>query len=450
MMPARSEIVRTGINACPPHLSLYTDTIPLSDGRKYKVANDVPNKETWVIDHCIKAVIPSAEFRGAQVNLWSNARTKTQNFSILTGLIGAASAGGAIIKRGSPMAIALGVISAVGFFFMAVEIYVVTRQTKQVEEWQKDPCQTILEKRDQAKSEGFLYVKTHNLKLDRTSLKAYITPEEVVGLYDEYFEQFCNRLLAGEGLRTTDEAQHQWLNDFTSSNPVSEAVLTFACGLVPEKYAAVSRDYEALHQVLTDVRSQFKRMRTERQNEAERILKNIETNRHIALAPFDAMKAVAESRADQRHSEGLRKSKTPEEKAKNSQEYIDSIIKYDQYYRFATAPVNAYFDGQRQQANSALREAIEQINRHEASAHAPYYYYARRLLEHARVLHQQIDAQYEAQPLPQNDYNIPPVPVPSAPPAEEDFLRQAAEIPPGMSEADYEAYKRFMARGREI
>ncbi len=403
------------------------------------------NKQTYIIDNLIKADVPDQNFLTIQRHIWKREKNWYLSISILSGIVTACGFVGAVKKRAEhPVAVAIGVASLAGAIFTAYTIFRWNDASNQVKGWEKDPCEKIAQARSQAYKSGFRFVKQHNLRLIDPSNHAILLQEEVEYLYESYFNSFCESLLDGKAV-VGDAAQHQWLNDFTRDNPVARDVLEYAYRQVPDKFAQVSSDYEALHAQLSHLRDQFTQMRTQRRQETQNIMDDIERNRRAALLP---LKLIYDGFVEEAGQEQNRKlsGANLERTAQIIHEYEMKVQKYKNYLRMASAPVHHYFDGQLANARRELKTILAQIDRSESAAHAPYFNYSKGLLEYARNLITQPMFEYVQQPLPQNAYNIPAVQQPSAPPAEHLFAEQAAVRPDGMSEAEYQQYLEFIQK----
>ena len=402
------------------------------------------NKQTYIIDNLIKADVPDQFFRKTQKYNWNIEKGRYQAISILSGIITACGLVEVVKKRAEhPVAVAIGVASLAGALFTAYNISRWNDASNQVKGWEKDPCEKIAQARSQAYKSGFRFVKQHNLRLIDPSNHAILLEEEVEYLYlehcDNFYGSLLNKTVIGE------QAQHEWLNLFTHYNPVARHVLEYAFGDVPDKYVQVCKDYEALHDQLSHLRYQFTQMRAQRRQETQNIIESIERNRQVALLPFNLIYDGYVENARQERDTKLIRAKV-EEKAQIEEEYQSKVQKYMNYRRMASAPVNLYFDGQVANAGRELENILSQINRSESEAHAPYFNYSKGLLEYARNLKNQPAVHYEQPPLPQNFYHINEVQQPSAPPAADVFVVQAAVRPDGMSEAEYQQYLAFIQK----
>jgi hypothetical protein len=125
--------------------------------------------------------------------------------------------------------------------------------------------------------------------------------------------------------------------------------------------------------------------------------------------------------------------------------YAAEKARCDNLLAVASIPVNLYYDNQILSAKKTLKGIIEQIDRNEAFSHAPFYNYARSMLEFAMRAKNEPDIVYVPPNFrPEQIFNVP---VPSAPPlAAVDFVEQARQqIPKGLDEAQYVEYTRFIS-----
>lgn len=412
----------------------------------------------YEIDGVVRAKITSDAFRKEKAKHWEKVHEDTKQWSWveggMTGLLLAGTIATGILS--SPLvATALGVATVAGLILTTYSISNTYEASRQIDGWKSSPLKKLAHERVRAYREGFAYVYNHDLKLYPDDLKlsgpsshtAVLVPAEVLFLFDRYFKQFCEPLLTTRE-PTTDQGKKEWLDQFTHLNPVSQNALSYAHDghmPIPEKYLRVSYDYEVLHSQLTDLRTEFNKLRDQRCDETRNIIRQIEYNRELALIPFKATLAYWENQALTERDTKLRQAESVEDVEEIQEAYRSEMRKYQVYYLAAIVPVNLYYDNQVNQARSSLERILEEINRNEANSHAPYFNYAKELLNYAWQVKNTPHFVYQPQPFtPDAVFQIP---TPSAPPPEEiNFMEDALhQRPPGMGDAEYVEYVRFVS-----
>ncbi len=412
----------------------------------------------YEIDGVVRAKITTDTFRKEKSKHWEKVHEETKQWSWIeggvTGLLLAGTIATGILS--APMvAAALGAATIGGIILTAYSISNVYEATRQIDGWKSSPLKKLAHERVRAYDRGFAYVYEHNLKLYPDDLKlsgpsshtAVLVPAEVLFLYDRYFKQFCDPLLTTRE-PTTSQGKKEWLDQFTHLNPVSQHALSYAHDghmPIPEKYLRVSYDYEVLHAQLTDLRTEFNKLRDRRCDETRGIIHQIESHRELAMIPFKGMLAYWENQAIVIRDSKLSHAKTVEEVEEIHGEYRSEINKYHAYYLAAIVPVNMYYDTQVNRARASLENILEEIDRTEATSHAPYFNYAKGLLNYAWQVKNTPHFVYQPQPFtPDAVFQIP---APSAPPMEEiNFMEDALhQRPQGMGDTEYVEYVRFVS-----
>lgn len=402
---------------------------------------------TYLIDTSIKARIPSENYRQEKVSHWTSVHGAVKQWAWIEGGLGAllaVAAAGAAFHSAAPIAIAaLGVCSVASLVFMSMNISKTREASRQIAGWSVNPLEKIAQARADAYRVGFPYILAQDLKLQvgMASPSKILLPEEVTFLFERHFDQFTRKLLAQSP--HTEQGKKEWLDAFTSCNPVSNKALMYAYNQVPEKFLRVSYDYEILYKQLTDLRGEFDRLRRERRAESDKVIKGINQNRALALAPFAAALTYYQLEARRERDEKLAKTKDDSKIREINKEYDAAIFKYEAYHMAATLPVNALFDSQVATAKENLRSILAEIKKNEASSHAPYFNYAWGLVDYARKVKDQPHFIYQ----PQNFQaaEVFHIPAPSAPPVVNiNFIQQASgQQPVNVDASQYADYLRY-------
>ncbi len=411
-----------------------------------------PNHSTYVIDTCIRVKVPSDAFRDEKAKYWNEKHETAKKWAWIEGGVAALTVLGAVgiaaMEIMPVAAVAFGIASVATIFFCGRNISRASEASHQIEGWQASPLEKLANERAKAYQEGFPYVHRKDLKLQGSSHHQVLLPFEVQFLFERHFDNFYTELLPQHP--SSEQGKKEWMDSFTNCNPVADKVLRYAHdGVVPEKYARVSYDYEVLHRQLTDMRSEFAELRNQSREKTTRIIKEINENRDLALLPFKGMLTYWTLQAKAERDEKLDKTTDPEKIKEIRREYSAAISKYNMYYAAAVIPINLAFDNQVSNAKQELKSILETIKKNEASSHAPYFNYAWGLLDYARQIKQVPTYVYRSQaPSPVQVFNIP---VPSAPPVINiNFIQQAqSEKPQGIDESNYSDYLRFFKVNQE-
>ncbi len=422
------------------------------ENRVAKISTDTQH-DTYLIDTTIKAKIPSETFRQEKVNHWKAEHNTVKQWAWIEGGLGALLAGGTAVaatNSAAPLVIvALGVTTVASLVFMALNISKTHDASRQIAGWSANPLEKIAEDRAAAYRNGFPYVLRNDLKLQVgvTSTSKILLPEEVTFLFERYFDQFSRKLLAQTP--HTEQGKKEWLDSFTSCNPVSNKALMYAYGQVPEKYLRVSYDYEVLHKQLTDLRGEFDQLRSQRRVESDKVIKGINQNRSLALAPFVMALAYYKREAEKDRDQKLATTKDEDKIREIKREYDAAILKYEAYHLAATLPINALFDSQISAAKENLRTILAEIKRNEATSHAPYFNYAWGLVDFARRVKEQPQFVYQPQDFSPGQVFHIPQPSP-APVVNINFIQEArGQTPVNVETSQYADYLKFVQRQRQ-
>ncbi len=464
----RSQITNgSGVNHIDPRMMEPFMRNDLSVRSKWITDVD-KNRSVYEIDTAIQALVPSKVYCDGKINHWEAKRFEAKKYAWLEGGLTAVLASVATYsayvasqaKNGTNpafLAAVLGVAS-IGTLIMSINnVSKAGEASRQIDGWKQSPIEKLAQERAKAYEKGFIYAKEKELKLyaDKLNMggpssnKAVLVPSEVYFLFTRYVDSFGDRLLRNSH-PTTEHGKKVWLDSFTTNNPVSKSILDYAhIGYfteVPEKYLRVSYDFDVLHAQLSELRSDFSKLRKQRKDETQAIVDGINSNRTLALLPFQGMHEYWLGQAKKERDDKLLTPNLSREQVKVIHDkYAAEKARCDNLLAVASIPVNLYYDNQILSAKKTLKGILEQIDRNEASSHAPFYNYARSMLEFAMRAKNEPDIVYV--PLNFRPEQIFNVPVPSAPPlAAVDFVEQARQqIPKGLDQAQYVEYTRFIS-----
>lgn len=379
-----------GVTVNPADIKAAITAQPDWNARKSNPAfiPNINNKVSVVIDGVINAIVPSDGYRTEQKDAWGKEFTQKRNWTIVAGIATVLVAGGAYISKPKPpmtltMASVAGLIATVALGYRTW-----VASTEQAG-WSINPVQVIAEKRSQAYREGFLFVKNNELRLDDRSATAAILPLEVNYLFKDYFDIKLLHLLSNDP--TNDAQKKAWLDAFTSDNPVSQDVLKYAHKEptpIPVQYQKVSHDYEVLHAQLKEIRRYYEGLRTQALTEKNQTLGQIENNRRLLMITPDLILANYTSAAQKKRDKLLRNKHS--DKAKINKDYNRKIVQYHDNYRAAVTVIDLALQPRIDAAHRKLEQDLQSIKVNEDSAHAPYYNYARGLLEYAKQMQQDV------------------------------------------------------------
>lgn len=402
------------------------------------------NFSTYLIDTSIKAKIPSENFRQEKIDHWKTEHTQAKKWAWLEGVSGILAAGAiGFFAMTNMTRMALGVCSIGLLTFAGMNIFSQAKKAKhQIDGWSTNPLAEIAEARTRAYKKEFPYVLSHDLKLRGLSHFQILLPEEVLFLFERYFDKFCANLLSAQP--SSEKQIKEWLDSFTYCNPVSNKALTYAYNQVPDKYLRVSYDFEVLYKQLTDLRGEFNKLRNQREKETAVVIKNINRNRDLALEPFAAACLYYKKQASNERDAKLQKTTKAEERTPIYNEYRASIAKYQAYHAAAIIPVNLIFNNQVRDAEASLESILKEIKKNEASSHAPYFNYAWGLLDYAKKVKEQPNFVYQPQIF--TSAEAFQIPAPFVPPVINiNFIQQAGQqAPVNVDASQYADYLRYV------
>ncbi len=455
----RPEITR-GMNVHnPDHHSKEPKGSDLS--ARIKFVKDIDKNTMFEIDTAIRAVVPSKRICQDKASHWQPKLIEAKRFTLIGGIAGvlalAATATAAAFSFNYVVK-ALGV-ATLGVLSITFYQYSKAREaSRQIDGWQapsKDYTQAaarLANERSLAYEKGFIYAMENDLKLfdDKlgrgvpSSNTAVLVPSEVQLLYTRYIDSFCNMHLNSDP--KTDREKKAWLSTFTTNNPFSKSVLDYAhkgsAREIPERLLLISNDFDVLNAQLTDLRSEFKKLREQRSNETQSIIEEIKSNRKQDLAQFIVMhqSAIAHAKAKRDHDLSINKL-TPEQ---INNEYNKIEAQYNRFLELASRGVNSYYGNQLSSAKETLDLIIAQISKNENSSHACFYDYARDLLVLAKKINQ--DSSFVYTPQDYKPEHIFKITAPSAfPRAAIDFVEQARkEIPQELDQDEIAEYRKFL------
>ncbi|HSX11112.1 MAG TPA: hypothetical protein VLF94_05310 [Chlamydiales bacterium] len=323
---------------------------------------------TYDIDQCIRATVPSDGFREAAVKHWETVKG-SHKIRAWTAVVLTVAA----IATFLTPAPYLGLISVITGVYAAVKFNKMGKASAQVEGWRVDPAVALATERKKSYEKGFSYVYKNDLKLGECSHHAVLLPHEVEYLYNRYFDRICTELSAQRCIN--DQQKKSWLDRFRTDNPISNNILLYVFGRVPNEFASLSRNFESIAASLRDVEAEFSNARVQRKAETDQIISGIESQRVVACAiPSAALQYKlneARDERDRRLRDGGGFNRDAIER-----DYEADKTKYHAIYAAAVLPINIYFDGKVKEARDALKDVLGVIARQEANAFSPYYEYS--------------------------------------------------------------------------
>lgn len=356
---------------------------------------------TYDIDQCIRVTVPSNSFRSMAIQRWEERKSshKTRAWSAVA--ITALSIGAAVAY--SPLIAIASLISAV---YAAIHFQRASQASTQIEGWKTDPAQKLALERKKAYENGFSHVYCNDLKLNERSHCAILLPFEVEYLFNRYYDRICTDLSAQKCV--TDRQKKEWLDRFRADNPISEGVLRYVYGEVPQEYAALSRNFETIAASLRNIEVEFSNTRAQRKAEATQTINGIESQRTLAcVVPNGALQYKLREARDERDRQiqiGLL------DRSEIEREYEAKKSKYYAIYAAALLPINIYFDGKVREAKEALNTVLNAISQQEANAFSPYYDYAKQIVASTAAIKNK-DYVYNQQPFnPSQNLQLPPLP----------------------------------------
>lgn len=371
------------------------------NARVQLVAQDC-RRATYCIDQSIQVTVPSPEFREAMAKHWegeeSSRKVRAWSAVLLT------IAGIAALFSPLPYIALASVITAI---YAGVQFYRAGEAGNQVAGWRVDPSQELATERAKAYEKGFLYAYKKELKLGASSQRAVLLPHEVEHLYHRYFDRTCLELSMQRC--TQDGQKKRWLDRFLADNPLSESVLLYAFGEVPQRFAPLSRNFERLAASLRNVEAEFTALRGQRTTEAERAIQRIESQRSAAVAiPQSALQyKLNEAREERDQRRQVGEGVDPRQIERDYQSQKEG---YEAVCQAAIVPINLYFDGKVHEAREALQQVLSAICGEEAHAFSPYYNYAQRMIA-AALATRNLGYVYTEEPFnPVREFHIPELP----------------------------------------
>lgn len=392
---------------------VQNDYVPLAERVERSVQQDAFNLRiqlisqnhktaTYQVDQCIEAKVPSDNFRERAVQHWQGKQSSHKTHAWTAVGLTIASLGA--IATPLPYIALASLVTAV---YAGVQFYKWGQTVHQIASWQLDPAIQIASERKKAYEKGFSYVYNNNLKLVDTSRHAVLLPHEVEYLYNRYFDHTCVDLLAQKCV--TDQQKKKWLDAFSTDNPISQKVLMYVFERVPEIFAALSHNVESILASLKNIAKDFSNLRMQRNNEADRLLQEIESHRTTALTiPNAALKNKLSEARDAYHER--RAYATGAYKDQLKKEYKLEKEKYKALHAVAVLPINLYFDGKAKEVRDELSATLALIARQEANAFSPYYEYSQNIMASVAAI-KDPSFVYAQQPFnPVSNFQIPAPP----------------------------------------
>lgn len=327
-------------------------------------------KDTYTIDRSIQVSVPSASFRGDAASHWESRQSSHRAWG-WTAVVLTAPALAALLTPVPYIALA----AVVTVVYAAVQFHRAGQASDQVAKWREDPAAKLALERTKAYEQGFSYVYHKNLKLGESSRHAVLLPHEVEYLYHRYSERTCTDLSARRC--ASDSQKKEWLDSFRTDNPISQEVLRYVFGNVPEELSQLSRNFEGIAASLRHIAADFSELKEQRSSEAKQMIRGIESQRTAALMIPGTALDYKLNEAFQRREQRLREG---ESSVQVDRDYENEKNNYNAVYNIAVLPINSYFDGKVSEVQGALKETLRVITRQEAHAFSPYYEYSQGLI----------------------------------------------------------------------
>ncbi|MCP5504688.1 MAG: hypothetical protein H7A41_05995 [Chlamydiales bacterium] len=178
------------------------------------------------IDKVVRVKTLSSAIIQQKTNFWEGRRVSSRNQAAIGGL---AAVVGFIfgMNSHSPFRLVIGIGS---LCYSGYQLFQMNKAATEIDSWKQDPVKAIADQRKEALKEGliFIYKKDASGTSRPQEYQKILSRNELQGLYNQYFHQFKDRLMAAHD----DKGKLALLSEVARYSPLASHIYRYA--LIPE------------------------------------------------------------------------------------------------------------------------------------------------------------------------------------------------------------------------